>query len=211
MKAKLTKVLSLVLVVIMALSLMTGCSTSSSGKGTKTQDGNKVLFSYDGTDVTLKEAWLYAKMLSAQYEQTYSSYYGSDFWSMSMGKDDDGNDQTFEEYVKKQVISQMKQNIILIKKADKYDCKLTHSEKQQCSDSALSYYQDKTGKKVMKECGATREDVEKIYEDSTLASKVQKKIESKEKVTVTDDEARKSTIYRVVFATTKTGDNGQTT
>ena len=101
MKAKLTKVLSLVLVVIMALSLMTGCSTSSSGKGTKTQDGNKVLFSYDGTDVTLKEAWLYAKMLSAQYEQTYSSYYGSDFWSMSMGKDDDGNDQTFEEYVKK--------------------------------------------------------------------------------------------------------------
>ena len=56
MKAKLTKVLSLVLVVIMALSLMTGCSTSSSGKGTKTQDGNKVLFSYDGTDVTLKEA-----------------------------------------------------------------------------------------------------------------------------------------------------------
>ena len=77
MKAKLTKVLSLVLVVIMAMGLMTGCSTSSSGKGTKTQDGNKVLFSYDGTDVTLKEAWLYAKMLSAQYEQTYSSYYGS--------------------------------------------------------------------------------------------------------------------------------------
>ena len=48
MKAKLTKVLSLVLVVIMAMGLMTGCSTSSSGKGTKTQDGNKVLFSYDG-------------------------------------------------------------------------------------------------------------------------------------------------------------------
>ena len=128
-----------------------------------------------------------------------------------MGKDDDGKDQTFEEYVKKQVISQMKQNIILNKKADKYDCKLTHEEKQQCSDSALSYYQDKTGKKVMKECGATREDVEKIYEDSTLASKVQKKIESKEKVTVTDDEARKFTIYRDVFATSKTGDNGQTT
>ena len=69
MKAKLTKVLSLVLVVIMALSLMTGCSTSSSGKGTKTQDGNKVLFSYDGRD----------------------------YWRMSMGKDDDGKDQTYEE------------------------------------------------------------------------------------------------------------------
>ena len=182
MKAKLTKVLSLVLVVIMAMGLMTGCSTSSSGKGTKTQDGNKVLFSYDGTDVTLKEAWLYAKMLGAQYEKTYSSYYGSDFWSMSMGQDDDGKDQTFEAYVKKQVISQMKQNIILNKKADKYDCKLTHEEKQQCSDSALSYYQDKAGKKAMKECGATREDVEKIYRDSTLASKVQERLKVKKKL-----------------------------
>ena len=73
MKAKLTKVLSLVLVVIMAMGLMTGCSTSSSGKGTKTQDGNKVLFSYDGTDVTLKEAWLYAKMLGAQYEKPWAT------------------------------------------------------------------------------------------------------------------------------------------
>ena len=63
----------------------------------------------------------------------------------------------------------------------------------------------------MKECGATREDVEKIYRDSTLASKVQEKIESKEKVTVTEDEARKSTIYRVVFATTKTDKEGKTT
>ena len=46
---------------------------------------------------------------------------------------------------------------------------------------------------------------------STLASKVQEKIESKEKVTVTEDEARKSTIYRVVFATTKTDKEGKTT
>ena len=29
-----------------------------------------------------------------------------------MGKDDDGKDQTFEEYVKKQVISQMKQKFL---------------------------------------------------------------------------------------------------
>lgn len=35
MKAKLTKVLSLVLVVIMAMGLMTVCSTSSSGKEQK--------------------------------------------------------------------------------------------------------------------------------------------------------------------------------
>lgn len=208
MKAKGKKILSLILAGVMTLGLLTGCSTSNSGKGTKTKDGNKVLFTYDGTDVTLKEGWLYAKMLGAQYEENYSSSYGSDFWSMSMGQDEKGNDQTFEDYVKEQVISQLKQMIILNKKAEKYNCELTHEEKEQCDDSALSYYKDSKGKKVMKECGATREDVEKIYEDTTLASKVQEAVEKKAKVTVTEDEARKSTIYRIVFETSKTADDG---
>ena len=44
-----------------------------------------------------------------------------------------------------------------------------------------------------------------------LLLRFRRRLKAKKKVTVTDDEARKSTIYRVVFATTKTGDNGQTT
>ncbi len=210
MKTKITKILALILAAVMTLTLMTGCASSGDGKGTKTEDGNKVLFSYDGTDVTLKEAWLYAKMTAAQYEQSYGSTYGEDFWSMTVGQDDNGEDQTFESYVKEQVITQIKQVIVLNKKAKKYNCELTHEEKESASDSALSYYKDEDGKKAMKECGATREDVEKIYKDTTLASKVQEAVEDKAKVKVTDDEARKSTIYRIVFATTKTDKNGKT-
>ena len=45
----------------------------------------------------------------------------------------------------------------------------------------------------------------------TVGINVDSKNISKEKVTVTEDEARKSTIYRVVFATTKTDKEGKTT
>ena len=58
----------------------------------------------------------------------------------------------------------------------------------------------------MNECGLLREDVEEFYKEILLASKVKDKIKSQANATVTEDEARKSTVYRVVFPTTMTKD-----
>ena len=58
----------------------------------------------------------------------------------------------------------------------------------------------------MGECGLLREDVEEFYKEILLASKVKDKIKSQANATVTEDEARKSTVYRVVFPTTMTKD-----
>ena len=85
MRKKLKKVAAIALSCLMAAGVMTGCGSSKGGIGTKTNDGNKVLFQYDGEKVTLKEGWLYAKLIAAQYESTYSSTYGKDFWKMDMG------------------------------------------------------------------------------------------------------------------------------
>lgn len=206
MRKKLKKVAAIALSCLMAAGAMTGCGSSKAGIGTKTNDGNKVLFQYDGEKVTLKEGWLYAKLIAAQYESTYSSTYGKDFWNMDMGRDNNGKEQTFESYTKQQIISQLKQQVVLNKKAAGYGCKLTVADKKKCTEAALSYYQSESGRKVMDECGLLREDVEKLYQEITLASKVKDKIKSQAKATVTEDEARKSTVYRVVFATTMTKD-----
>ena len=106
MRKKLKKVAAIALSCLMAAGVMTGCGSSKAGIGTKTNDGNKVLFQYDGEKVTLKEGWLYAKLIAAQYESTYSSTYGKDFWKMDMGRDNKGKEQTFESYTKQQIISQ---------------------------------------------------------------------------------------------------------
>lgn len=208
MRTKLLKGISIALIGAMLTASLAGCTTSKSGVGTQTSDGNKILFTYDGEKVTLKEGWLYAKMTAAQLEDSYKQYYGTAFWKMNMGEDSSGKEVTFEEYTKQNVITQIKQSIILNKKAKEYGCELTAAEKKDSVEAALSYYESEDGKEIMRECGATREDVEKIYQDATVASKVEEKVKAQSKVKVTDDEARKSTIQRIVFTKTKTDATG---
>ena len=209
MKNKITRIAAILLSLAMMVGIMSGCSLSG-GKGEKTSNGNKVLFSYDGTDVTLKKAWIYAKMTAAQYESYYSSYFGENFWTMDMGTDDEGNAITFEDYVKEQVITQIKQIIVLNNKAEEVKCSLSDDDKKQCEEYAKAFAEDESGKAILAECGATEEDMQEIYEENALASKVQEYMIKETNTEVSDDEARKTTISRVVFATTKTDDDGNT-
>ena len=78
--------IALMVVMIMTAAMAAGCT----GSPKKTSDGDKTLFSYDGTDVSLKEAWIYCKMIANQYQQSYSMYFGENFWTMSMYQDKDG-------------------------------------------------------------------------------------------------------------------------
>lgn len=200
---------AILLALVMVIGVMSGCGNSG-GKGEKTSNGNKVLFSYDGTDVTLKKAWIYGKMTAAQYESYYTSYFGENFWTMDMGTDDEGNATTFEDYVKEQVVTQIKQVIVLNNKAEEVECSLTDEDKEQCAEYAKAFAEDESGKAILAECGATEEDMQEIYEENALASKVQEYMIKDTDTNVSDDEARKTTISRVVFATTKTDDDGNT-
>ena len=209
MKNKLTRMVAILLALVMVIGVMSGCGNSG-GKGEKTSNGNKVLFSYDGTDVTLKKAWIYGKMTAAQYESYYTSYFGENFWTMDMETDDEGNATTFEDYVKEQVVTQIKQVIVLNNKAEEVECSLTDEDKEQCAEYAKAFAEDESGKAILAECGATEEDMQEIYEENALASKVQEYMIKDTDTNVSDDEARKTTISRVVFATTKTDDDGNT-
>lgn len=202
----LRRAITAVLALTLAAGMLTGCGSSKNGGSAA--DGGKTLFTYDGVDVPLKEASIYAKMTAAQYEATYSSYFGPDFWSMGMGTDEEGNTTTFEDYVKEQVITQIKQIKVLDNKAEELGCSLTDEDKAECEKYAKAFAQEEMGKTILKDCGASVEDIQKIYEDNALASKVQKEMVKDVDTNVSDDEARKTTIDRVVFATTKTDDDG---
>ncbi len=207
MKKIATKVICTAMMLVMAVGLMTGCSTS---KDLKTQNGNKVLFSYDKQDVTLKEAWIYAKMTASQYENYYSSYFGSDFWMTPVSTDEEGNQITFEENVKEQIISQIKQIIILNNKAEEYKITLTDDEKKECAEYAKAFAKSAEGSAILKECGASEEDMAQIYEKNKIASKVQEAAVADVNKEVSDDEARETTIARIVYPTTTTGEDGKT-
>lgn len=210
MKKKiLTRMAAAAFSVFLAAGMISGCG--SSGTGSATKDGDKTLFSYNGVDVPLKEGWIYAKINAAQYEASYSSYFGPNFWTMEMGTDEDGNPTSFEDYVKEQTISQIKKIIILDSKAEEFKVSLEDKDKENCEKYAKAFAEDENGKAILKECGGTVEDIQKIYEDNALASRVQQEMVKDTDQNVSDDEARETTIARVVFETSKTDDQGKST
>ena len=194
---------------VLAIGTMTGCGNSG-GKGEVTQNGKETLFTYDGVDVPLKKAWIYGKMTAAQYEASYSSYFGDNFWTMDMGTDDEGNAQTFEDYAKEQIIARIKQIIVLNNHAEEAGASLSEDEEKQCEEYAEAFAKDESGAEILAECGADKDDMTEIYEENALAAKVQEYMVKDTDTNVSDDEARETTISRVVFATTTTDDEGNT-
>ena len=95
-----------------------------------------------------------------------------------------------QQSVKDSVINQLKQIKVLAAHADDYNVKLTKSEKKQIKESVTAFAKDSTGKKVMKKTEADKDMIQKLYEESTIASKVMQAIIKKANVTVTDDEAK---------------------
>lgn len=202
MNNRVKKSVALFCAAMMAAGLATGCGNSSKPA---LENADKVLFSYDGEDVTLKEAYIYAKMTEANYEQYYSSMMGADFWNMDMGEG------SFEDYVKEQVISQIKQVVVLDKKAAEDSISLTEEEVEECKGYAEAFAKEEQGKAILAECGATTEDIEKIYEENKLASKVIDATIQAADTNVSDDEARQTSISRIVFETSKTDEEGNMT
>ncbi len=209
MKHNTKRLAAAALTAVLAVGAMTGCGTSG-GQGEVTQNGNETLFTYDGVDVPLKKAWIYGKMTAAQYEASYANYFGDNFWTMDMGTDDEGNATTFEDYAKEQIIARIKQIIVLNNHAEEAGASLSEEEEEQCTEYAAAFAEDASGAEILAECGASEDDMTEIYEENALAAKVQEYMVKDTDTNVSDDEARETTITRVVFATTTTDDEGNT-
>lgn len=192
------------LMLMMTVGCLAGCSQKVS------EQSQTKLFTYDGTDVYLDEAWVYAKIAQTTYENAYSSMFGDDMWSMQVSTDEDGNPVDFEDMVKNNVIAQIKQVIVLVNKAEELNISLTSDEKKEAKEAAELFCSKSEGKAVLKETGASEDTILKIYEDNALASKVQEEAVKDVDKNVSDDEARQTTVYKLVFTLTTTDSDGNT-
>lgn len=199
MKKHFNRILAVALTLVMAAACLAGCSL-----GSKSEQSKTLLFSYDGSDVYLDEAWVYAKIAQTGYESQYSSTFGDSMWSMQISQDDDGNPITMEDMVKQNVVEQIKQVKVLNKKAEELKVSLTDEEKETAKKNAKAFAGEAEGKAIFEETGANQELMQKIYEENALASKVQQEVVKDVDTKVSDDEARHTTIYKLVFADTKT-------
>lgn len=193
-----TKIAAAALALTMAVGMLTGCNTN------KSEQSQKKVFTYDGTDVYLDEAWVYAKITQTTYESYYMSTFGESMWSMEVSQDDEGNPVTFEEMAKESVISQIKQVKVLVNQAEELKVELTSDEEKEAKEAAEAFCDTDEGKAILTETGANEDTILKIYQENALAAKVQEEMVKDVDTEVSDDEARKTSVYKLVFETTKT-------
>ncbi len=197
---KWTKKTEAIFAVALAASL---CFTGCNGVTASEQSKQKV-FSYDGVDINLDEVWLYADISKAKYESQYGSIFGDSLWTTEVSTDDDGNPVTLETTVKDNVIDQIKHIIVLNNKAEELGISLTDAEIKKAKKSAKAFVKEDEGKAIMEETGANEELIQKLYEQNAIASKVHQKMIEDTNTEVSDEEARQTTIYKLVFPKTKT-------
>lgn len=192
------------LTLMMAMGTLAGCNQQAS------EQSQTKLFQYDGADVYLDEAWVYALIAKSTYETAYSSMFGEDMWTMQVSADEEGNPIDFQEMVKESVIAQIKQIKILVNKAEELGVSLTADEKADAKEAAELFCGKAEGKAILNTAGAGKDTIVKIYEENALASKVQKEAVKDVDTNVSDDEARQTTVYKLVFGLTTTNDDGET-
>lgn len=192
------------LTLMMAFGALAGCNQTAS------EQSQTLLFQYDGADVYLDEAWVYALIAKSTYETAYSGMFGEEMWTMQVSVDEAGNPVDFQQMVKGSILSQIKQVKVLVNKAEELGVKLTSEEKAEAKEAAKLFCEKAEGKTILKTTGASEDTIMKIYEENALASKVQKEAVKDVDTNVSEDEARQTSVYKLVFALTKTNDDGET-
>lgn len=200
MRKTMKKVFTTMVAMSMALVMMTGCNI---GKDNTTKQSKTKVMTYNGEDIYLDEVWVYAKSVQESYEQVY----GDSMWGQVLYQDEDGKDVTFEQMAKDEVLEQIKMTKVMVSKADEYKVKLTDDEKKEIEENVETFMEG-LNEEDIKETGATKKLITKIYEENSIASKVYEEMVKDVDQEVSDEEAQQSTCYNLLFKTTTTDENG---
>lgn len=192
------KVVSLLMCLCLTAPVLTGCAATDNLTLLKINDNGDV------DKVTYGYGKFNARLTQALYDVTYQGYMGDDMWQ----SDPSNMGTTMEESVKKTILSNMKEQYVLVKHASDYDVKLSKKDKQKIEKAAKKFMKANS-KKAIKELGATEEYTIKYLSDKAISDKVRDKIEEKAKADVTDAEANQKKASVVFFNNiSKTDANG---
>ncbi len=184
---------------LLAMSLVTGCSSSQTGSGNPA-------ITMDGRNVSMGEALLYTEVMKSQYE----SYYGDQIWDMEVS---DG--VTFGQSLKDGVTEDLVKMSYLASVADQYEVAVSDEEKANY-DTYVSNFKQNLGEDVISENGITDDDIRNLIEMNSVSNTVYQKIINEATVELSDEEkeaARCIKVQHILISTTDTtkeDENGDT-
>ncbi|MFR8812818.1 MAG: peptidylprolyl isomerase [Lachnospiraceae bacterium] len=180
MKHNRNKISALLLLLCMSIALLcSGCSIGNRQVYFASKSGRHTVFKIGEMACSREEAKVYL----ANYKNLYGKIYDTDLWS------GDYDTKTMEESIKDAVLSHLTKVYSLNMYAKTKEITLTEEEYSKVSDAAEVYYKS-LNRAERKYTGASKKDIEKMYEHYALAEKVYQQLMSGVDENVSEDEAR---------------------
>ncbi|MDO5155001.1 MAG: peptidylprolyl isomerase [Eubacteriales bacterium] len=170
----------------LCLLLLTACKDNQADE-TKT-----VVYKIGNTSVTYGEFYIYAQTIKEDYQKTY----GNGVWSLELSTDDGMN--TVKEITIQDLVDDINRVKVLIHQAEDLKIALSDNEKEEAQSLADTFFSGLT-EKDKKESEVTKDLVAQVIEENMLAEKVYHQKIDEYDFEISEEEARMTTFYDMVF------------
>lgn len=177
------------------------CLCTMPGCGKTEEDGPTVVYEYGDSVITYGEFYIYARTIQEDYQKTY----GEGIWSLELDTDD--GSKSMKDVTLEDIISDINCVKVMVSQAENLNISLKDEEKESVRQQADAFYSGLT-KKDIELAELTEEDVIRVMEENMIASKVYDQIISDCDFEISDEEARMTTFYDVVFECYKVKKDG---
>ena len=178
------RILAVMLSVIFILS-MTAC-------GKQKEEEATVVYEFGKQDITYGEFYIYAKTV----EEDYQKAYGNGIWTLELTTD--AGTSTVKDVTIEDLIEDINRVKVLVDQAEDMKISLSDSEKAEAENTAATFYEGLT-ETDRKETEITKELVVKVIEENMIAEKVYNQIIAEYDFEISEEEARMTTFYDIVF------------
>ena len=174
---------------VVACILAVACIASLNGCGSKF-NGQDTVVEVGDEKVTADVANFFARYQQAQFETTYSSYLGDDFWGKEVT---DG--KTYEENYKDSIMDSLEEMYILDEHKDDYKVSLSDDEEKSIEDAAKKFT-DSNDSAAKDTVSGDEKTVKKVLELLTLQKKMETAMTADVDTNVSDEEAAQKKIQK---------------
>ena len=179
------KMLCFILGVFCAMSLV------ACGKD-KEEDPTKIVYEIGDAEVTYAEFYIYARTV----EEDYQKNYGNGIWSLEL--ETDNGKSSVKEVTVLDIISTINRVKVLVAQAEEMEITLSDNENAEAENAGSVFYSGLTDKDI-EETQITRETVTTVIRENMLAEKVYNQVIEDYDFEISEEEARMTTFYDMVF------------
>lgn len=186
---------------LLAVILSVVCMMSFTACGKEKEFEENVIYEFGNSTVTYGEFYIYAKTVEEDYRQAY----GSGVWSLELNTDE--GKSTLREVTIRDIISSINRVKVLVAQAEDMKISLSENEKAEAENLAGTFYKGLT-EKDREETEITKALVVQAVEENMIAEKVYEQVLSEHEFEISEEEARMTTFYDMVFECYKVKKDG---